>query len=64
MIKERKYCTRYPFHYIELIHTELEDGTSKDYCPECQELFGEKIWYFIGKIGKLQSSEQYFKPRK
>ncbi len=44
MTTENEFCKYCPFHRdIELIHTELEDGTSKDYCPKCQELFGEKI---------------------
>lgn len=44
MTKEKEFCKYCPFHNkVELIHTELEDGTSKDYCPKCQELFGEKI---------------------
>ena len=33
-----------PIHrYVELVHTELPDGENEDYCPKCQELFGEKI---------------------
>ncbi len=33
-----------PLHRdVELVHTEFPDGESKDYCPKCQELFGEKI---------------------
>ena len=43
MTKEKEFCKNCPFHNVELIHTELSDGTSKDYCPKCQELFGEKI---------------------
>ncbi len=43
MIDKKEFCTRCPFHDLELIHTELEDGTLNDYCPKCQELFGEKI---------------------
>lgn len=44
MTKEKEFCKHCPFHRdVELIHTELENGTSKDYCPKCQELFGEKI---------------------
>ena len=43
MIEKKEFCTRCPFHDVELIHTELEDNTSKDYCPKCQELFGGKI---------------------
>jgi len=43
MIDKKEFCTRCPFYDLELIHTELEDGISKDYCPKCQELFGEKI---------------------
>jgi len=32
-----------PLHRdVELVHTEFSDGESKDYCPKCQELFGEK----------------------
>jgi hypothetical protein len=48
MIDKKEFCTRCPFHDVELIHTELEDSTSKDYCPKCQELFGEKYDY-LGK---------------
>ena len=41
---EKEFCKNCPFHInVELIHTKLPDGTSKDYCPKCQELFGEKI---------------------
>jgi len=37
----KKIC---PLHTdIYLIHTETPDGTIKDYCPRCQNLFGEKI---------------------
>jgi hypothetical protein len=33
-----------PLHTaVYLIHTETSDGKIKDYCPKCQELFGEKI---------------------
>jgi len=28
---------------IELIHTNLPNGEIKDYCPKCEEMFGEKI---------------------
>jgi len=28
---------------VELIHTKLANGETKDYCPRCEELFGEKI---------------------
>jgi hypothetical protein len=28
---------------VELIHTNLPTGETKDYCPKCEELFGEKI---------------------
>ena len=41
---KKQFCVNCPFHNdVKLIHTELEDGTSEDYCPKCQELFGEKI---------------------
>ncbi len=44
MIEKKEFCKYCPFHNnVELVHTELQDGTSKDYCPKCQELFGEKI---------------------
>ena len=37
----KKTC---PLHTdIFLIHTETLDGATKDYCPRCQNLFGEKI---------------------
>lgn len=38
--KEFKNC---PFHNVELVHTKLEDGTSKDYCPEDKCLLDCKI---------------------
>jgi len=28
---------------VELVHTKLPNGESKDYCPKCEEVFGEKI---------------------
>jgi hypothetical protein len=28
---------------VELIITVLPNGDTSDYCPKCQELFGEKI---------------------
>lgn len=43
MTTKPNFCTHCPFHKIELIHTKLKDGTTKDYCSKCQELFGEKI---------------------
>lgn len=44
MIEKKEFCKYCPFHNdVELVHTELQDGTSEDYCPKCQELFGEKI---------------------
>ena len=44
LMKKEEFCKCCSFHNdVLLIHTELEDGTSKDYCPKCQELFGEKI---------------------
>jgi len=37
----KKTC---PLHEgVELISTKLSNGKSEDYCPKCQELFGEKI---------------------
>lgn len=36
--------TTCPLHRdVELVHTKLLNGESKDYCPKCEELFGEKI---------------------
>jgi hypothetical protein len=33
-----------PLHKdVELIITVLPNGDIRDYCPKCQELFGEKI---------------------
>lgn len=45
MIEKKDFCKYCPFHNkVELIHTKLNDETLNDYCPRCQELFGEKIW--------------------
>jgi hypothetical protein len=33
-----------PLHKdVELVHAVLPNGDTSDYCPKCQELFGEKI---------------------
>ena len=41
LIGMKKTC---PLHEgVELISTKLSNGKSEDYCPKCQELFGEKI---------------------
>jgi hypothetical protein len=43
MSQKKEFCMNCPFHNdVKLIHTELDDGTTKDYCPNCEELFGEK----------------------
>jgi len=43
MIEKKEFYKYCPFYSIALTHTELKDGISNDYCPKCQELFGEKI---------------------
>jgi len=44
MVNKKEFCKNCPFHKnVELVHTVSSNGECDDYCPKCQEMFGEKI---------------------